>query len=37
VEIDQALRAAGVSIRELAVRPPGIDALIGWAGGDTAP
>ncbi len=34
VEIDQALRAAGVNARELAVRPPGIGALIGWAGGD---
>jgi len=36
VEIDLALRAAGVSVRELTVRPPGIDALIGWAAGDAA-
>ncbi len=36
VEIDRALRTAGVSVRELAVRPPGIDALIGWAGGEAA-
>jgi ABC-2 type transport system ATP-binding protein len=37
LKIDQALRAAGASVRELAVRPPGIDALIGWAGADAAP
>jgi ABC-2 type transport system ATP-binding protein len=36
LKINQALRAAGVSVRELAVRPPGIDALIGWAGADAA-
>ena len=32
LQIDQALRAAGIDVRELAVRPPGIDALIDWAG-----
>jgi ABC-2 type transport system ATP-binding protein len=37
LEIDHALRAAGASVRELAVRPPGIDALIAWAGEDAAP
>ena len=31
LEVDQALRAAGIGVRELAVRPAGIDALIGWA------
>jgi len=37
VQIDQALRAAGVGVRELAVRPPGIEALIGWASREAAP
>jgi len=32
LQIDQALRAAQISVLELAVRPPGIDALIDWAG-----
>jgi len=36
LEIDQALRAAGIGVRELAVRPAGIDALIGWASVDAA-
>jgi ABC-2 type transport system ATP-binding protein len=34
--IDEALRAVGVGLRELAVRPPGVDALIGWASQDRA-
>jgi ABC-2 type transport system ATP-binding protein len=34
LEIDRALRAAGAVARELTVRSPGMDALIGWAGGD---
>ncbi len=29
--IDQALRAESIPVRELTVRPPGIDDLIGWA------
>jgi ABC-2 type transport system ATP-binding protein len=36
LEIDLALRAAGVGVRELSVRTPGIDALIGWAGAQAA-
>ncbi len=36
LQIDQDLRAAGVTIRELAIRPPGVDALIGWADGNSA-
>ncbi len=35
--IDQALRAAGVLVRELTIRPPGIDALIGWAAESAPP
>ncbi len=34
--IDKALRAAGVGVRELTVRPAGIDALIAWASKDAA-
>jgi len=37
LEVDQALRTASFRVRELTVRPPGIDALIGWAGGDAVP
>ncbi len=33
LEIDRALRAGGVPIRELAIRPPGLDGLIVWAEG----
>jgi ABC-2 type transport system ATP-binding protein len=32
-EIEMALRSVDVELRELAVRPPGLDALIGWATG----
>jgi ABC-2 type transport system ATP-binding protein len=32
-EIETALRSVDVGLRELAVRPPGLDALIGWATG----
>lgn len=30
-EIEMALRSVDVELREMAVRPPGLDALIGWA------
>lgn len=32
-EIEMALRSIDVELRELAVHPPGLDALIGWATG----
>lgn len=32
LEIEQALRGLDVVVRELTVRPPGLDALIQWAG-----
>jgi len=32
-EIETALRSVDVKLRELAVHPPGLDALIGWATG----
>jgi ABC-2 type transport system ATP-binding protein len=32
-EIETALRSVDVGLRELAVRPPGLDALIGWVTG----
>jgi ABC-2 type transport system ATP-binding protein len=32
-EIEMALRSVDVELREIAVRPPGLDALIGWATG----
>jgi ABC-2 type transport system ATP-binding protein len=31
LEIDRALRCEGAAVRELTVRPPGLEALIGWA------
>jgi ABC-2 type transport system ATP-binding protein len=31
LEIDRALGGAGVQAREITVRPPGLDSLIGWA------
>jgi ABC-2 type transport system ATP-binding protein len=34
-EIETALRAAEIGLRELTMRPPGLDALIGWATGST--
>ena len=37
VDIDRALRCQGVAVRELRVRPPGIDSLIGWAADRFAP
>jgi hypothetical protein len=32
-EIEMALRSVNIELREMAVRPPGLDALIGWATG----
>jgi len=32
-EIEMALRLVDIELREMAVRPPGLDALIGWAAG----
>jgi ABC-2 type transport system ATP-binding protein len=37
LDIDRALRLSGVPIRELAIRPPGLDALIVWAEGAPRP
>ena len=34
-EIETALRSVDVELRELAVQPPGLDALIAWATGST--
>jgi ABC-2 type transport system ATP-binding protein len=35
--IDQSLRKMGCATREIAVRPPAIDALISWAAGEEIP
>ena len=35
-EIERALRAVDVELREVMVHPPGLDALIGWATGSSA-
>jgi hypothetical protein len=35
-EIERALRAVDVELREVMVHPPGLDALIGWATGSVA-
>jgi hypothetical protein len=32
--VDQSLRNMGCATREIAVRPPAIDALISWAAGE---
>jgi len=37
LSIDQSLRKMGCATREIAVRPPAIDALISWAAGEDLP